>query len=221
MARIQQQQLLPECFSVSETCAAYGAEALSDIQLIEGLLDKTNHSEAATFLVAAGGLHRLLTLGMPDLQTLGLSATEAARLQILGEVTRRASRKTGERVTSPRSAGAYLLPKVQGWTEERFGMLALNAKGEVVADRILGQGTATGVLIGPREVMREALRFGASSVLVWHNHPSGDPTPSREDIALTRRLRQAGEALGLPLADHIVLGSDRYHSFRAAEGWDS
>jgi DNA repair protein RadC len=220
MTRAQQQQLLPECFSVAESCAAYGPEALSDVQLVEGLLDQPNHSEAATFLAAAGGLQRLLTLGMPDLQSLGFSAAEAARLQILAEVTRRASRKTGERVTSPRSAGAYLLPKVQGWTEERFGMLALNAKGEVTADRILGQGTATGVLISPREVMREALRFAASSVLVWHNHPSGDPTPSREDIALTKRLRQAGEAVGVPLADHIVLGGDRYHSFRAAEGWD-
>ena len=57
--------------------------------------------------------------------------------------------------------------------------------------------------------------------LAWHNHPSGDPTPSREDMALTTRLRSAGESLGVPLADHVVLGSDRWHSFRASEGWDS
>lgn len=70
------------------------------------------------------------------------------------------------------------------------------------------------------EFFREALRFGATSALAFHNHPSGDPTPSPEDILLTRRLRAAGESLGVPLADHLVLGRDRYHSFRAAEGWD-
>jgi hypothetical protein len=75
-------------------------------------------------------------------------------------------------------------------------------------------------LISPREFFREALRFGATTALAWHNHPSGDPTPSREDMALTTRLRSAGESLGVPLADHVVLGGDRWHSFRAAESWD-
>ncbi|MDE3032665.1 MAG: JAB domain-containing protein, partial [Acidobacteriota bacterium] len=119
-----------------------------------------------------------------------------------------------------RSAGDYLLPRCQGWSEERFGLLALNAKGDLLAERILSQGTATATLISPREFFREALRYGASSALAFHNHPSGDPTPSAEDRLLTKRLRAAGESLGVPLADHLILGSDRYHSFRAAEGWD-
>lgn len=89
-----------------------------------------------------------------------------------------------------------------------------------LADRILNQGTSTATLVSPREFFREALRFGATTALAWHNHPSGDPEPSREDRALTTRLRSAGESLGVPLADHMVLGSDRWHSFRAAEGWD-
>ena len=75
--------------------------------------------------------------------------------------------------------------------------------------------------ISPREFFREALRYGASTALAFHNHPSGDPTPSREDTQLTRRLQAAGESLGVPLADHLILGNDRYHSFRAAEGWDA
>lgn len=99
-------------------------------------------------------------------------------------------------------------------------MLALNAKGELLAERILSQGTATGTLISPREFFREALRFGATSALAFHNHPSGDPAPSHEDVQLTKRLRAAGESLGVPLADHLILGLERYHSFRAAEGWD-
>ena len=93
--------------------------------------------------------------------------------------------------------------------EERFGLLALNAKGELLAERILSQGTSTGTLISPREFFREALRFGATTALAFHNHPSGDPAPSREDIQLTRRLRAAGESLGVPLADHVILGREQ------------
>ncbi|GLH74919.1 hypothetical protein GETHLI_34210 [Geothrix limicola] len=72
-----------------------------------------------------------------------------------------------------------------------------------------------------RPNFREALRYGATTALAYHNHPSGDPTPSREDTQLTRRLQAAGESLGVPLADHLILGHGRYHSFRAAEGWDA
>jgi DNA repair protein RadC len=145
-----------------------------------------------------------------------------ARFGVLQEVYRRSQRSTERpRITSPRAAGTYLLPRCTGWTEERFGLLALSAKGDLLAERILSQGTATATLVSPREFYREALRYGAVSALAFHNHPSGDPTPSREDCALTTRLRAAGESLGVPLADHIILGSDSWHSFRAAEGWDN
>ena len=87
-----------------------------------------------------------------------------------------------------------------------------------MADRVLAHGTATACLISPREFFREALKFSACSALAWHNHSSGDPTPFREDIQLTHRLKAAGESLGVSLADHIVLGSDSWNSFRAAEG---
>ena len=73
---------------------------------------------------------------------------------------------------------------------------------------------------GTREFYREALRFGAVRAVAFHNHPSGDPEPSAEDRSLTRRLRDAGRALGLPLVDHVILGGGRFHSFRAAELWD-
>jgi DNA repair protein RadC len=208
--------------SVAETTARYGPETLSDAQLVEAMLTRIRPGRAEGILAQAGTLGRLVAMGPGELRQVGLSAVEAARFAVLQEATRRSSRSIdAPRITSPRSAGTYLLPKVQGWTEERFGMLALNAKGELLADRILAQGTATACIISPREFFREALRYGATSALAWHNHPSGDPTPSREDMALTTRLRSAGESLGVPLADHVVLGRDRWHSFRAAEGWDS
>ena len=159
--------------------------------------------------------------GLADAELLALLWGTGRRGQSAVELARRGQRSAERpRITSPRAAGAYLLPRCQGWTEERFGLLALNAKGDLLAERILSQGTATATLISPREFFREALRYGATTALAFHNHPSGDPTPSREDTQLTRRLLAAGESLGVPLADHLILGSDRYHSFRAAEGWD-
>lgn len=207
-------------FPVSETVALYGPESLSDSQIIEAMLNRVRPGRAEEILRQVESLGRLVALGPAELQALGLTKGEMVRFAVLQEVQRRSTRSFERpRITSPRAAGAYLLPKVQGWTEERFGMLALNAKGELLADRILSQGTATATLISPREFFREALRFGATTALAWHNHPSGDPSPSREDMALTTRLRSAGESLGVPLADHVVLGGDRWHSFRAAEGW--
>ncbi len=207
---------------VSETLAMYGPESLSDSQIIEAMLNRTRPGRAEGILTLAGSLARMTAMGPAELQAIGLTRTEMARFAVLQEVQRR-SRHTTERprITSPRSAGTYLLPRCTGWTEERFGILALNAKGELLAERILSQGTATATLISPREFFREALRYGATSALAFHNHPSGDPTPSREDCALTKRLRSAGESLGIHLADHMVIGAESWHSFRAAEGWDT
>jgi len=169
-----------------------------------------------------GGLACLLGLGLQDWIALpGIGPARACQLWAAQELCRRGQRGGVRlRITSPRTAGDYLLPRCQGWSEERFGLLALNAKGELLAERILSQGTSTGTLISPREFFREALRFGATTALAFHNHPSGDPSPSREDLLLTKRLRAAGESLGVPLADHLILGREAYHSFRAAEGWD-
>jgi DNA repair protein RadC len=154
----------------------------------------------------------------------GLKPKELARVESLAELMRRGSLCGADRprITSPRAAGEYLMTRCNGWTEERFGLLALNAKGDLLAERIISRGLASATLVSPREFFREALQLSASSAIAFHNHPSGDPTPSREDIQLTRRMRDAGNSLGVPLADHIVVGGDRYHSFRAAEGgWDN
>jgi len=173
-------------------------------------------------LARCGGLSGLLGLGLQDWITLpGIGPARACQLWAAQELCRRGQRGLiRPRITSPRAAGDYLLPRCQGWGEEHFGLLALNAKGDLLAERILSIGTSTGTLISPREFFREALRFGATTALAFHNHPSGDPAPSREDLHLTKRLRAAGESLGIPLADHLILGRETYHSFRSSEGWD-
>ncbi|MBI1754606.1 MAG: DNA repair protein RadC [Acidobacteria bacterium] len=210
-----------------ERLMAGSGEGLADAELLAllwgtGFRGRNAVELAQTVLNRTGGIAGLLNLGLSDwLEQPGLGPAKAGQLWAALELARRSQRGTERpRITSPKAAGDYLLPRCQGWTEERFGLLALNAKGDLLAERILSQGTATATLISPREFFREALRYGATTALAFHNHPSGDPTPSREDIQLTRRLQAAGESLGVPLADHLVLGRERYHSFRAFEGWD-
>ena len=210
-----------------EKLLAGHGETLSDAELLALLWGSGRQGRSAVELAQellgrVGGLAGLWSFGLSDLTGQpGIGPARASQLWAAQELCRRSQRRAERtRITSPRSAGDYLLPRCHGWSEERFGLLALNAKGELLAERILSQGTATATLISPREFFREALRYGASSALAFHNHPSGDPTPSSEDRLLTKRLRAAGESLGVPLADHLILGSDRYHSFRAAEGWD-
>jgi DNA repair protein RadC len=213
---------LVKCITIAESVALYGSESLSDAQIIEAMLNRARPGRAEEILLQAVSLGHMVAMGPAELRALGLTKAEMARFAVLQEVHRRSTRGGFDRprITSPRAAGSYLLPKIQGWTEERFGMLALNAKGDLLADRVLAHGTAIGCLISPREFFREALRYGATTALAWHNHPSGDTTPSPEDIQFTNRLRSAGESLGVPLADHMVLGHDSWHSFRSSEGWD-
>jgi DNA repair protein RadC len=210
-----------------ERLLAGHGEGLSDGEVLALLWGSGRRGQSALdlaqdLLAHAGGLGDLLALGLHEWVALsGLGPARACQLWASLELARRVHRRAERpRITSPRAAGDYLLPLCRDWTEERFGLLALNAKGDLLAERVLSQGTSTATLISPREFFREALRYGATTALAYHNHPSGDPTPSREDIQLTRRLQAAGESLGVPLADHLILGHGVYHSFRAAEGWD-
>ncbi len=210
-----------------ERLLAGHGEGLSEAELLallwgNGQRGKSAVELAQDLLTRTSGLSGLLQQGLNDwMDQEGIGPAKACQLWAAQELCRRARRTTIKpRINSPKAAGEYLLPRCQGYSEERFGLLALNAKGDLLAERILSQGTSTATLVSPREFFREALRFGATTALAFHNHPSGDPSPSREDIQLTRRLRAAGESLGVPLADHLILGCESFHSFRAAEGWD-
>lgn len=191
---------------VAETIVKYGAAEHSDADLLKVLGISGQTLEEVTRCHTFKG-----------------TKNQVAKLEALGELCRRAARPSTNMalISSPSAAGNYLIQRCAGWTEENFGIMVLNARGFLLADRIISRGTATATLISPREFFREALRLGGTSALAYHNHPSGDPTPSREDTQLTGRLRTAGDALGVPLSDHIVVGGGRWHSFRAAQNWDA
>jgi DNA repair protein RadC len=147
----------------------------------------------------------------------GVGEARAARLVAAVELGRRALvREAGDRprFRTPADLAHYLMPLHGGHRVERFGVLLLDMKQRLIRASVLSVGTSESTPAQPREVFREALLASAANVVVFHNHPSGDPLPSTADISVTRRMEQVGELVGITLMDHIILGAGRYYSFK-------
>ncbi|MDL1891106.1 DNA repair protein RadC [Nitrospirales bacterium NOB] len=117
------------------------------------------------------------------------------------------------RISDSQKAHRFLAPLFDGLDREHFMVVGLDAKHAVIGINTVSIGSVTMSIVHPREVFKPLLLMNASAVLLAHNHPSGDSTPSQEDRALTRRLKDAGELLGIAVLDHLVLGESRYYSF--------
>ena len=124
----------------------------------------------------------------------------------------------GRTLSTPAASAAALAALLQDEPGEVFAILCLSTKHRVIAYHEVSRGTLDATLVHPREVFKDALLANAAGIVVTHNHPSGDPAPSPDDIALTRRLVDAGKLIGVDVLDHIVIGDGRYVSFREL-GW--
>ena len=120
----------------------------------------------------------------------------------------------GMRLGSPREVAAYLLPEHGTHAVEKFGIVALNTKHRLLRTVLISIGTLDASLVHPREVFRTAAMHRAAAIILFHNHPSGDPTASADDVALTARLVEAGALMGIEVVDHMVLAGSRYCSFK-------
>jgi len=151
-------------------------------------------------------------------QVKGIGMAKAAQLLAAVELGRRiALEAMGEQpaITRPEDVYALLHHQLRDEKQEHVILLLLNTKNRVIQQSTLTKGTLDASLLHPREVFREAIRHSASSIILAHNHPSGDPTPSSEDIQMTNRLHQAGQLLGIDLLDHVILGDGRWVSLKA------
>ncbi len=185
---------------------------------------------ANAVLAAVSGLHGLARVSREDLEQVpGVGRARAAQLLAAVELGRRTLLRPSQEkvaVLTPQDAAGLLMPQFGAAAVERFGVLLLDTKHRVLKTRLLSVGTLDASLVHPREVFREAVRAGAAAVVLFHNHPSGDPTPSRDDAALTERMVAAGRIMGIDVLDHLVLGETTYYSFRegkslrSAEGRD-
>ncbi len=197
--------------------------AMSDVELLaivlgHGAAGRSAHRLAVALLEQAPGLHGLTRMSRDELCRLpGIGTAQAARVLAGIELGRRTlTRRAAFRpqFLTARDSAEHLLPRYGAHPVERFGVLLLDTKQRLLRDHVISEGSLDTSLAHPREVFRAAIAAGAAGVIVFHNHPSGDPSPSRDDHTLTIRLAKVGALIGVPLMDHLVLADGAYWSFR-------
>jgi DNA repair protein RadC len=219
---------LPEEERPRERLLSCGAGHLSDAELIAILLRSgyrgaTAIEVARGVLAAAGGLAGLLTLESKSLRAKGLGPAKIATLLAAVELATRVARaEVPERhaLHRPAAAARYLLLRYARRDQEVMGALYLDSRQRLMHDAELFRGTINRAAVEPRVVLKEGLLIGAAAFLLFHTHPSGDPAPSAEDLAFTRRLAEAAQVVGLDMVDHLILGTTRrWISLRERGAW--
>lgn len=200
-----------------------GAESLSHAELLAILLRTGTQKQSALHLAGAvlkqcGTLRNLMDMSMDELTSIrGIGPAKALQLRAGIELGRRLAKSgNGEVVTvrSPGDAADYVMDELRYLKKEHFVCLFLNTKNHIIARETLSIGTLNASLVHPREVFRAAIKCSSASIICVHNHPSGDPTPSPEDVSLTTRLAEAGQLVGIEVLDHLVIGDGKYVSLK-------
>ena len=201
---------LPEEDRPYEKCIRYGVQALTNRELLAVILRtgaKGKHvldlaGELLNLVPEREGFTGIRRLSMTELSAVhGIGKVKAVQLKCILEIARRMAREEAGEGTAFREQEVLLV-------------LMLNQRGRLLKETYLFQGTVNASVISPREIFLEALSARAVQIILLHNHPSGDPRPSREDLEVTRRVQEAGELIGITLTDHIIIGGHSYISFR-------
>lgn len=210
-----------------ERCLREGPEYLSDAELLS-IIIRTGSREDSSLDLASKilalnypkeGILGLLHLSLPELMSVkGIGKVKGIQLLCIGELSRRIwKRKAVEQAVAfhePNEIAAYYQEDMRHKEQEQFRVMLFNTKQALLRDILISKGTVNASLATPREIFIEALRYQAVSLILVHNHPSGDPEPSQEDVLLTRRVEEAGKLIGIRLLDHIIIGDASYVSFR-------
>ncbi len=215
---------LPESERPYEKCMLYGAQALSDAEILAAILGNGTQGKSALelgreILYERPGKEGLLGLSRLDEKQLqkipGIGKTKAARLLCIFELARRISKETAANrldFSNPRSVADYYMEDMRHLRQEQLLLIMLNGRNKLIKDKILFKGTVNQSFASPREVFLEALKAEAVYIILLHNHPSGDTTPSKADILMTRQMKEAGDLMGIRLLDHIIIGDRSYTS---------
>ena len=201
-----------------ERLELHGAGALTDEELLAILVGVKGVPTAGALLEACGNVQQLAHESADDLVRIqGMTPARAAVVVAgveLGRRTLTRPQPDRQRVASPREVATFLLPRYGASPVERFGIVSVSTKHRVLRSEIVSTGTLDASLVHPREVFRMAAMHRAAAIVLFHNHPSGDPTPSVDDVALTERMQQAGSLMGIEILDHVILADTRYFSFK-------
>jgi DNA repair protein RadC len=214
---------LPENERPQERMIRYGPESLSNSELLAlvlrtGTAEENIISLCSRILTEANGLNGLLNYSLEEfVQLKGIKNAKAAQLLALAEISRRfKSYKSGDnyKITQPKDGAEFVMESMRHLKQEVLKVLMLSTKNTIVHMKDISMGSLNSSIVHPREVFAEAVRKSCASIIVCHNHPSGDPSPSSEDINITHRLKECGKILGIELLDHIIIGNGIYVSLK-------
>lgn len=213
----------PENERPRERLIKYGAESLSDAQLLAIIL-RTGSGERGVLGLSMSILDTFKTLRNIDAASIselssikGLGTAKIAQIKAAFELGKRLMGESSDGkpvFSSSHSIFSYFAPRFKNLKKEFFIGILLDAKNRLIRECKVSEGTLTNSLIHPREAFKEAVKESAASVIFVHNHPSGDPTPSRDDITITERLKSAGDIIGINVLDHVIIGDRKYVSLK-------
>nr|WP_296044386.1 DNA repair protein RadC [uncultured Blautia sp.] len=225
---IQTMKEMPEAERPYEKCIREGESSLSDSELLAVILrcgtrgssslalanEILNHMNLTSYPGLLGILHSSLS----ELQKIhGIGTVKAVQLKCIGELAKRIASTAAKQELNfqhPDSIAAYYMERLRHQEQELMICMMLDNQNHLLGDPVLSKGTVNATLITPREIFVEAVRYHAVNLILLHNHPGGNPSPSKCDREITERIFQAGELLGIHLLDHIIIGDQRYVSFK-------
>ena len=205
-----------------------GAASLSDTELLAILL-RTGTSSVSVLHLAEEVLAKYQDKGLVSIMNIspqeiasvhGVGLAKAATIVAAVELGRRLSTRAAqklEKIEGPEDVARYASPLLRFEQKEHFLVMLLDVRNRVLAMPTVSVGSLTASVAHPREIFREAIRYSAANMILIHNHPSGDPTPSREDIQITKQMMKAGEIMGIPVLDHVIIAGDGFLSLKEAD----
>lgn len=209
-----------------EKCLTDGTGALSNAELLAVIIRTGLQGENSVMIAQKilelsdmnNGILGISHMGIEELmQIKGVGKVKAVQVKCIIELSKRISMASARNRLSfqrPETIAEYYMEDMRHEEQEKLRLLLLNTKNHLIKDQIVSIGTVNSSIITPREIFIEALKYRAVFIILIHNHPSGDPSPSREDILLTNRMKECGELLEVLLLDHIIIGDNRFYSFR-------
>ena len=216
---------LPPQMQPYEKCVAYGPEFLTDAELIACVLRSGTREYTSVALADVllnlrkdkKGLNGLCSLSFEELTAVsGIGRVKALQIQCIFELSKRMSRSQAAdslNFQDAESIARYYMEDFRHQEQEQLLLLLLDNKNKLLGEKVMFTGTVNASIVSPREIYLEAMKYHAVGIILLHNHPSGDSTPSDADRRITRKIRDAGNLLDIPLLDHIVIGDKNYVSF--------
>ena len=207
-----------------EKLLQFGVESLSNEELLAILLRTGTKGEnvialSRRLLIELDGLDGLLNVSFEEASKIkGIKKVKACQIISMMELVNRVrtlkSKNENLKISSPKDVSSLLINEMSNLKQEVFKLILLNTKNVVIGTKDVFKGTLNSSIVHPREVFKEAIQRGSANIIVCHNHPSGDPTPSKEDIDITLRLKECGKIMGIGLLDHIIIGNNKYVSLK-------